>query len=152
MPGGMASPGRPRSSLLFDGTESITGRAFLTVSSLYWALDWLECVSAHFIGVTDPNVAIALEAFTRDTGVEVTWDVDGEERFQDAAVYAGIAFRSGEHMRLAAAREHGVPVVCAIQYPIEQWVTASTLIHQSLSHNPRRFAAHLGSVVRSLIR
>lgn len=148
LPFSESSPARPL--LLLDGVESATGRALMTISALYWSLDWLDGATPHLVGVIDPDVVLAAQAFVRDTGARLSWSADTLDLFKDARLYAGIAFRSGAHMQLDAARRRRVPVVLAVQYPDENWLTASTVIHQPLAFDPRRFAQHLGATFRSL--
>lgn len=147
-------PSYPSTPLIvFDGTESVCGRSLWTVSSLYWSLEWLDTVAVTFIDVVNPNVVIALKTFMYDTGVSLTWTSgDTTEVLSKASLYAGIAFGSAQHMRLAKAHHHGVPVVLALQYPRAEWLTASTLLHEDVAFDPRRFAGHVGAVARMLAR
>lgn len=141
--------------LVFDGTESANGRALFTLSALHWCADWLPRTRVLFIDVTDENVTIAAKALHWDMGIYLELrpepashdGADGGGPLADASLYAGVAFRSAGHMRIAAARTRGVPVLLAVQFPDDGWLSASTLLRDDAAHDPKAFAAHLGTVV-----
>lgn len=134
--------------LALDGQETEFGRALFCISSLYWA-DWAHTVRIRFLDVRNPDVSIALDALRWDLGfeIEISSHADGLE---EAALYAGICFRSAAHMRFAHARRWGVPVVLALQYPDREWISASSLLHQEFAFDPKRFADHLSHIVAAL--
>ncbi|MGQ9367388.1 hypothetical protein [Azospirillum sp. ST 5-10] len=136
-----------RPVIAFDGTESVTGRALLTVSALHWCADWLPLFRPRFLDVTDENVALACQALHWDLGVEIEVVPPAGARdgpsLADASLYAGIAFRSAEHMRLAEAAALSVPVLLAVQFPDPSWCSRSVVLLEDAAFDPRRFAAHL---------
>lgn len=142
-----------RPLIVFDGTESECGRALLSISALYWCLDWLARVQVRFINVSSENVLIAAQTFHWDTGtkLELSGASPSAEPLDDplagAALYAGIVFRSADHMRIDIARQRQVPVLLAVQFPDEQWFSPSTLLREDAAFNPKIFSAHLGVVV-----
>jgi hypothetical protein len=138
----------PHTLLVFDGTESISGRALLTISSLYWA-PWAHSVRIRFIDVNSPDVLLALQALRWDLGLDVEV-FDAPDGLMDATLYAGICFRSANQMRLGEARKRSIPIVLALQYPEAEWLSASVLIHEESAFDPKGFADHVGAVIRAL--
>ncbi len=139
--------------IVFDGTESVNGRAFLAISALHWCVDWLPRARVRLIDVTDENVALAARAFHWDTGIALDlWKPPPSPEqagasLAGASLYAGIAFRSAGHMRIDAARGQGIPVLLAVQFPDESWFSASTLLREDAAFDPRIFAAHLSAII-----
>lgn len=145
--------GVSQGTLLFDGAESTNGRAMMVISALYHTVQWISAYRIVFANVTDPNVAIALAAFTYDTGEPVeTLQTISDEDFRDVTLYAGVAFRSAAHMRIDAAAAARVPVLLAIQYPERRWTTPSTIMHARAAFDPGIFAQHLAAVAMGLAR
>lgn len=128
--------------LTLDGTESVGGRALTLVSALYWCADSLRNAQVRFIDVKDRNVGLAIDALRWDTGLAVSAQPDGEG-LAESSLYAGIAFRSAPHMRLAEAKHHGVKVLLAIQFPDMAWLSAPVLTLSEAAFDPRKYAEHL---------
>ncbi|WP_029008783.1 hypothetical protein [Azospirillum halopraeferens] len=147
----MSDPGS-RPIVAFDGTESVTGRAMLTVSALHRCTDWLPLVRPRFIDVTDENVVLACQALRWELGVEIEVlppsGMRAHPPLRGAHLYAGIAFRSAGHMRLVEAAALSVPVILAIQFPEEAWCSRSVILHEDAAFDPGIFATHLHDALR----
>lgn len=134
--------------LALDGSESIHGRGFLVVSSLYWCVEALEGIDVRILDVTSRDVQLALDVFQWDTGVRLTVQPDAEG-LEDAALYGGIAFRSAAHLRLSEAARHDVPTLVAIQFPAPEWMSAPILALGNAAFDPKLFGERLRDAVRS---
>lgn len=144
--------GRPhqgRPVIAIDGTESIEGRALFTISALYWCLDLLPRVDLRLIDVADENVALALELLRSQHGVEaeVCPVHEHSSPLAGASLYAAVAFRSADHLRIAEARDARLPTLLAIQFPDAEWLLPSVVLRQRSAFDPRCFADDLRSVV-----
>jgi hypothetical protein len=133
-----------------DGSESLSGRALFAISALSWCLEWLPRVHLRITDLTDENVALALDVFQFEHGINI--DIrhanDRASPLLGADLYAAVAFRSGRHLRLAEARNAGIPTMLAIQFPQPEWFSASVLLRQPAAFDPRCFAADLGAIVK----
>ena len=138
-----------RPLIVFDGSESIEGRALLIISALYWCAEWLPRVQVRFCDVTSENVGIAAQQLRWDTGISVSLIQPLETRspLYGADLYAAIAFRSVQHLRLPEAASAGVPAFVAVQFPSTEEFTPSLLLRQRAAFDPRVFAEDLQMVV-----
>jgi hypothetical protein len=142
-----------RPVIVLDGTESVEGRALLTISALYMCADWLDRIYVRLSDVTDENVALAAEAMWWDCGISVT--LLRPSRFRSpllgADLYGGIAFRSVRHLRLLEAAVAGIPALVAVQFPAEEEFRPGLLLRQRAAFDPREFAAELYTIVKPWI-
>lgn len=140
--------------IVFDGRENLFGRALFCVSSLYFAEPWFSLVTVRFIDIESPDVLTALAAARWDLGIEIeAWERSRSclaSPLAGATVYAGVAYRSAAGMRLDEAQAGGVAPVVMLQHPDANWLSASTLLHAEMAFDPRRFADHLGAMVKML--
>lgn len=145
----MNTPDR-RPILAIDGTESINGRALLTLSALYWCEGWLSDIHLRVIDVADDNVLLACRALEWDLGTTVEIRNTGTPAsLAGADLYAGIGFCSADHMRLAEAEMLALPTLVALQFPDNRWCLPSILLREEEAFDPSKFADHLRKMVQT---
>lgn len=134
-------------AVVVDGAEDDQGRALFVVSALYHCSDRLRNRVVRFVSVRSAAVRIAAEVLAFDTGLTVqTLETDPETdpatAFENAAVYAAVAFSETSHLGLAEARERGVREVIAIQFP-DPPAPAHYAARLAAAHDPAQFATWL---------
>ena len=139
-----------RPVIVFDGSESIEGRALLTISALYSCAEWLPNVQIRFSDVTSEDVALAAQALRWDIGVSVSLIRPFTIRSPlfGADLYAAIAFRSVQHLRLSEAAAAGIPALVAVQFPAVEEFRPGLLLRQRAAFDPRAFAEDLQMVIK----
>lgn len=143
--------------IAFDGNESAAGRALFCLSALYHCTDSLHGLVVRLIDVADPDVLMAAEAFYWDTGIEIdVWPVERAAADGSPLVgvrfYAGIASGSASHMRLGEASWRQVPTLLALQYPDQEWLSASIVLRQNAAFDPRLFAEAVAGGIERWVR
>lgn len=139
-----------RPVIAIDGTESVNGRALLTLSALYWCEDWLSDIRLRIIDVADDNVLLACRALEWDLGTTVEIRNAGTPAsLEGVNLYAGIGFRSADHMQLDEAEILALPTLIALQFPDNRWCRPSILLREDEAFDPSKFADHLRKMVQT---
>lgn len=137
--------------IILDGVESGAGRATFLISSLYFCADWITKAELIMINASDESVVIASQSLYWDVGIKIDLreaeNGINEQILTGASLYAGVAFRSAEHMCIAEARSHGVPTLVAIQFPDPDWFSASTMLREDVAFDTRALSCHLKSII-----
>lgn len=136
--------------IVIDGTESMEGRALLAIAALYWCTDWLSSVDLRLCDVVEEDVVLAAQNFEWDCGAPLTLHRPSSVKspIAEADLYAAIAFRNVDHLRLGEAEMVGVPALVAVQFPVQNCCRSSFLLRQSSAFDPRSFARDLHNVVK----
>lgn len=134
-------------AVVVDGAEDGQGRALFVVSALYHCSDRLRNRVVRFVSVHSAAMRIAAEVLAFDTGLTVqTLEADPKTdpaaAFENAAVYAAVAFSETGHLGLAEARERGVREVVAVQFP-DASAPAHVAARLAAAHDPAKFAVWL---------
>lgn len=135
--------------LVIDGTESIVGRAMLGLSALHVAGAWLDRVQVRFIDIADEDLLLGLNALEWDRGITIERRFTGgsADDLAGARLYAAIAFRSANHLRLGQAQAAGIETLVALQFPDVDWSGSPSICNGAIAFDAVAFADKLGQTM-----
>jgi hypothetical protein len=137
----------PAPLLVIDGTESVFGRATLCLSALHVAGAWLDRVRIRVVDIDNDDLLLGLQALEWDRRIAIDRRLaaeDGPDPLAGARLYAGIAFRTADHLRLGPVQAAGIDTLVALQFPSEDWRGHPSICEGDIAFDPVAFAAKLG--------